>query len=546
MSFPSPRVLTGFSTLCSRSHISCRHKSTTSSIRAGLKAEQGRGGSYGGRSRTTRFGADVRHTTSSSSGRFGQGDRYPSLERRERTGTRPRDSFRPRNERADTGEVPRLRRDSFGHRSDRSDQRAVPRDGSRFRRRDESDAQSRHSERRDSRQATTSDGGEISARKERRARFWAENGPSIETTEESEQTERRRGFDRAPARQDRAFGPTQRSSSYAERDDDGVPMPIPYTTASSQFIYGANTVLAALRARKRKIYKLYMHKRSEADNIALIRRTASALGVELVRTADSALMDRLSEGRPHNGVVLETSAIPARPVLSLEKWNERAGMFALELADQDAEQAAVNGAETKMRNITRAPLVVFLDGITDPGNVGNIIRTAHFFGADAVAIATQTCASITSPVLAKASAGACEALPIFTVPHASGFIYSSRQQGWNICAAVAPAALESDPQGKTRQHLTTQQMAVGSQMAGKPCILMLGAEGEGLRDNLLKKADTFLTIPQMKHNQEGVDVGVESLNVATAAALLINAFASGFQVSQHHAKIGTGETELGM
>lgn len=176
----------------------------------------------------------------------------------------------------------------------------------------------------------------------------------------------------------------------------------------------------------------------------------------------------------------------------------------------------------------RAPLILFLDGITDPGNVGNIIRSAHFFGADAVAIATQTCAPLSSPVLAKASAGACEAIPIFAVPRASEFVFGSRKAGWTICAAVAPTEVQVDTSSEdaTINHMTTSDLS-SSRLADTPTIVVLGAEGEGLRESLLKKANVLVTIERGVSVNKVVDSGVDSLNVATAAAVLLNAFVAG-------------------
>ena len=227
------------------------------------------------------------------------------------------------------------------------------------------------------------------------------------------------------------------------RSNDEVPISIPFTTAASEFIYGSNTVLAALRARRRKLYHLYLHPRlsARAENASAITALAKSLGIPTTPNADIRLLDKLSDARPHNGVVLETSRLPAPPLLSLAKPNTATSIIPLTLDRQSAEDIAVNGAPVALhtpKSTWRHPLVLLLDGILDPGNIGTILRTAHFYGVDAVAVATNTCAPLTSAALAKASSGACEALPIFALPKPSDFVYQSARAGWKVYAAVAP------------------------------------------------------------------------------------------------------------
>jgi len=170
----------------------------------------------------------------------------------------------------------------------------------------------------------------------------------------------------------------------------------------------------------------------------------------------------------------------------------------------------------------RQPFILFLDGITDPGNLGSIIRTAHFFGADAVAIATNTCANLNSPVLAKASAGACEAVPILAVSGPASFIHKSAEAGWRVYAAVAPEEVRA---GQKQGKASSEEVSRASPLATDPVVLMLGAEGEGLRENLRNKAHVDVSIPRPQSElPDAVDVGVDSMNVGVAAGVLIDAF----------------------
>lgn len=301
---------------------------------------------------------------------------------------------------------------------------------------------------------------------------------------------------------------------------DNVPVAIPYSSAASQWLYGVNTVIAALRGKRRKIYQAIVKKgerSSEMDQIMGLARTA---GINISTHDDTRLLDKLSDGRPHNGAVLEVSTLPVQPAIQLGRPDAKTSKIPLELQRQTAEEIAVNGRSSTVQydsKLWRKPIILFLDGITDPGNVGGILRTAHFYGVEAVAIATNTCCNLNSPILAKASAGACEAIPILAVSKPADFISMSSKAGWNICAAVAPDA-------RSRKQLTTTSVASQSPLAKKPCILMMGSEGEGLRKNLLAKADLEVTIQRGTSGQNSVDVGVDSMNVGVATGVLVDAF----------------------
>ncbi|EHK96137.1 putative rRNA methyltransferase, mitochondrial [Glarea lozoyensis 74030] len=313
--------------------------------------------------------------------------------------------------------------------------------------------------------------------------------------------------------------------------DDRFPLPIPYTTPSSEFLYGTSVVEAALTSRKaptRQLYKLYIYtgenrEKSSTDRDVDIAKLASRAGVKVSRMKspdDLRMMDKMSGGRPHNGYVLEASPLPRLPITRLAEITNVDGVagFKVTVDHQSKEDALVNGTNDFIKapftGPAAHPIVLFLDSVQDPGNLGGIIRTASFLGINAVAIATRNSASFT-PVVLKASAGASENITLFSVSKPEVFIQESREAGWKIYAAVAPASGRDGYY--SRKSVSTDRL--GDPLVEGPCVLMLGGEGEGLRMNLRKKADVDVYIPGSAQR-----FTVDSLNVSVAAGILCSAF----------------------
>lgn len=155
-----------------------------------------------------------------------------------------------------------------------------------------------------------------------------------------------------------------------------------------------------------------------------------------------------------------------------------------------------------------APLVVLLDRVSDPHNVGAILRSAEVFGARAV-IAPQRHSAPESGALAKTASGALERQPYLRVPNLARAIGTLRDMGF--------AVFGLDGEGEA-------DLAAG--LAGyeeRPVALALGAEGPGLRELTVKLCDARLRIPA------AAEFG--SLNVSNAAAVALYAAAVGRQPS---------------
>jgi 23S rRNA (guanosine2251-2'-O)-methyltransferase len=228
-------------------------------------------------------------------------------------------------------------------------------------------------------------------------------------------------------------------------------------------IYGRHAVLAALANPERALLKL------RATHEALAGVTPpTGLPIEFAGVADLGRL--VPEGAPHQGLVLEAEPLE--------------GAYVEDLLATPGD----------------APLLV-LDGVTDPQNVGAIMRSALAFGA--VGLVTQDRhAPGESGALARAAAGALEALPWARVVNLSRALDQMAEAGfWRIGLA-----------GEARRTL-------GEALTGaRRVALVLGAEGEGLRPGVAQHADELARLP--------INARMESLNVSAAAAVALYALAA--------------------
>lgn len=150
------------------------------------------------------------------------------------------------------------------------------------------------------------------------------------------------------------------------------------------------------------------------------------------------------------------------------------------------------------------PLLVVLDGITDPHNLGAIARSAEGAGAYGLIMPEHYSAPIT-PVAVKASAGALEHLPVAKIKRVSNTLNELREQGWNVVGTAAPAPSRYD------------QVEYGG-----PLAVVIGSEGEGLHPRVIEACTTVVEIPM--HGK------VASLNASVAAGIIL------FEIARHRLK----------
>ncbi|PHH83130.1 hypothetical protein CDD82_3423 [Ophiocordyceps australis] len=300
----------------------------------------------------------------------------------------------------------------------------------------------------------------------------------------------------------------------------------PLATAASQFLYGRTVVQAALESRRRRPYRLYVYggpERQPTRAGALVMELARGRGIpiNMVTTEGMQVLDKMSGGRPHNGIVLEASPLPMPPVYHLRKLRDSpAPGFEVQLNWQSAEDELVNGTETivfQSNPYGRKPLILLLVGILDPGNLGAILRTAGYLGVDGVGITKDKSVGLTSTVL-KAAAGAVENLNIFDVDDPFAFVMDSQKAGWVGFAAVTP------PSDKLRRlhpdrFMSQRELEDVDPLSKWPCIVVFGNEGFGISKTLRVLSRFELSVPRFSYS-----CSVDSLNVSVAAGLLCHSF----------------------
>lgn len=222
--------------------------------------------------------------------------------------------------------------------------------------------------------------------------------------------------------------------------------------------------------------------------------------------------------------------------------------FRLFLSPQSTEERAINGNgswQSFKSHKWRSPFILLIDDVTNPGNLGAIIRSAYFLGVDAIALSMRTCAPLNADAV-KASAGAVEAIPIFRVENVGDFLAKSAADfntSWNIYAATTPGHVDIPEDRARHSHqqggllFTSRSFPVHSKRrveikydeafrsplgVDRPVILAIGGEQKGLDREIIRKAWAFVQI--LPPQERFVDVDVDSLNVSAASAILCAEF----------------------
>jgi len=236
----------------------------------------------------------------------------------------------------------------------------------------------------------------------------------------------------------------------------------------SELLAGRQAVREALRANRRRIYRLWLA--SEDMETTGITGEIIALAEERkipVKPVNGTLFDNLTEQRVnHQGVALETDGYPYADL------------------------------ETILRAQGGTPLLLILDHIQDPQNLGTLIRTAEAVGVNGLLLPDRRAAGVT-PAVSNASAGAVEHLPVAQVTNLNRTIDQLKKQGvWVVGLDSGDDALSLEK----------------ADLAG-PLALVVGNEGSGLSRLTREKCDFIVQLPMVGQ--------VESLNAAVAGSIVL-------------------------
>jgi 23S rRNA (guanosine2251-2'-O)-methyltransferase len=236
---------------------------------------------------------------------------------------------------------------------------------------------------------------------------------------------------------------------------------------SDRIVFGVRPVDELVRARPREVSVVYVADGTRSPELERVVQTAKERGVS-VEFRPRRLVAELSGGGVHQGILAITGAF---------------------------RYVTVNDVLNAARQAGEPPLLVMLDGITDPHNLGAIVRSAEVLGAHGVVIPARGAAPVTAGAV-KASAGATERVRIAEVLNLLKAIDGLREGGVRVLGAGAGSGARLDQ----------------VDLRG-PTALVVGAEGKGMREAVARRCDGLFHIPQRGE--------VSSLNASVAAAIAL-------------------------
>ena len=247
------------------------------------------------------------------------------------------------------------------------------------------------------------------------------------------------------------------------------------TKSGKEILLGRNPVVEALRAGI-PASALYVQQYVDTDDrVREALQTAADNGLPILEVTRGEL-DRMSGGAVHQGLLL---TVPPYDYLD----------------PQDLLAIAIDSGSP--------PLIVALDGVTDPRNLGAVVRSAAAFGSHGVVVPERRSAGVTGAAW-KASAGTLAQVPVARAVNLTRALQAYAKAGCTILglAADGDLALDALPDG----------------LASEPLVVVVGGEGKGLSRLVGEACDHRVSIP--------MDAGAESLNAAVAAGIALYVVAS--------------------
>lgn len=233
----------------------------------------------------------------------------------------------------------------------------------------------------------------------------------------------------------------------------------------SEVIVGRHAVKEAM-ASKHVINKLLIQEGIKKQQIEDILKKAKSLKL-VVQTVPKSKLDAISQS-PHQGVAAYIAPYEYKPLQTF-----------LDEEDQKNELSTV----------------LILDGLEDPHNLGSILRTADATGVSGIIIPKRRSVALTQ-VVAKASTGAIQHVPVIRVTNLSQTIDTLKDKGYWVAGAEANNATDY-------RHMQVDM----------PLAIVIGSEGQGMSRRVKEKCDFYIKIPMVGH--------VNSLNASVAASLMM-------------------------
>lgn len=231
---------------------------------------------------------------------------------------------------------------------------------------------------------------------------------------------------------------------------------------NEEILYGRRAVLETIRG-KRKVFEILGTKQGINWLVNISKKSSIKIPVPTTEVSKEKLF-KLSHRKDHQGLIA-----------AVEPYRY---------------------TDSKIILNCSPPLLVLVDGITDPHNLGAIIRSASLCGVDSIIIPHKNSVKI-SPVVVHTSAGATEHMSITLVPSLSHFVELLKRRNYTIVAAVKPS---------------DDAISIDRFKPAYPIAIVIGSEGYGITNSLLRKCDMKVFIPQ-----KGV---IDSFNASVSAGII--------------------------
>lgn len=239
---------------------------------------------------------------------------------------------------------------------------------------------------------------------------------------------------------------------------------------SSEIAYGIHSLTAIIQHEPERVIELFVLKGREDDRVKPILEQAYALGFS-VQYASRKTLDDKCDGEQHQGVVARVRPAKQRDEGDLKQWLQ-----------------SVEGRD-------KPPFLLVLDGITDPHNLGAVLRTADAAGIDGVIVPKDRSAKLNGTAR-KVACGAAEVMPLYVVTNLARSLKTLQDNNVWIIGTAGEATAD-----------------VFEMKFSGPLAIVMGAEGTGMRRLTREHCDELVKIPMAG--------SVSSLNVSVATGVIL-------------------------